>query len=106
MKMKTLLASAALAAAVPLGSVLASGSATTLSGPQGTGWYGWVDPLDLDRNTLLSAEERAARVATYDRNAGRVISRGEYASTGDTRVEPRRSYSGPSWSTNPPVPAP
>ena len=50
MKARTLLASAAFAAAVPLGTAVANGNATTLSGPQGTGDYGFVDPLDLDRS--------------------------------------------------------
>ena len=100
MKVKTLAASIALAAALPLGPALASGSATSPSGPQGTGWYGWVDPL-------LDDERYGMVTPAYDRNADGVITPDEYAaSAGDTRIERRMSYSGPSWATNPPVPAP
>ena len=98
MKVKTLVASVTLAAALPLGAALANGSATNLSGPQGTGWYGWADPL-------LDDERYGVVTPAYDRNADGVITQDEYAaSAGDTRIEPRASYSGPSWATNPSVP--
>lgn len=104
MKVKTLVASIALAAA-PL-AALASGSATSPAGPQGTGWYGWVDPLLDDERYGVTADQRYGVVTpAYDRNADGVITQDEYAaSAGDTRIERRASYSGPSWATNPPVP--
>lgn len=114
MRVKSLVASAAIAAALPLGPVLASGSATNPSGPQGTGWYGIVDPLE--RNGAISTDERTAAgagagasapAAAYDRDGDGVISPSERAAAAaDVRGERRRSYSGPSWATNPPVPAP
>jgi hypothetical protein len=104
MKVKTLVASIAIAAA-PLGA-LASGSATNPSGPQGTGWYGWVDPLlDDERYGVVGEQPYGVVTPAYDRNADGVITQAEYAaSAGDTRIERRASYSGPSWATNPPVP--
>ena len=106
MKVKTLIASAAIAAALPLGAAYASGSATNLSGPQGTGWYGWVDPL-IDDERYTMAPPAGATYASYDTNADGVISREEYAAaTRDMRGEraTRESFSGPSWATNPPAP--
>jgi hypothetical protein len=111
MKAKILLASAAIATALPLGPVLANGSATTLSGPQGTGFYGFVDPLDLDRNSMVAAPSAGAggtvppALQAYDRNRDGVITQSEYSYMNDARVR-RDAYSGGSWATNPPVPAP
>jgi hypothetical protein len=109
MKAKTLLASTAIAVALPLGGALANGSATTLGGPQGTGFYGFVDPLDIDRDGLVSAQSAGAggtvpaELGAYDRNGDGIISQGEYAAINDARAR-RGAYSGPSWATNPPVP--
>jgi hypothetical protein len=110
MKLRLLVASTAIAAALPL-SALAQGNATTLAGPQGTGWYGWVDPLDLDRDGRASPMSAGAGatvppdVARYDLNADGIISQGEYTLSNEARVR-QGAYSGPSWATNPPVPAP
>ena len=109
MKARTLLASAVLAAAVPLGSAVANGNATTLAGPQGTGYYGFVDPLDVDRDGQVAAMSAGAGgtvpadLATYDRNGDGIISQSEYAAINDAKNR-RGAYSGPSWATNPPVP--
>jgi hypothetical protein len=114
MKARTLIACAAAAAALPLGHAWASANATTLGGPQGTGAYGTVDPVDWDRDGIVSAEERAAPYvpydsATLDRNADGVISPSEHAAINDAKADVRRdrrnAYSGPSWATNPPAPA-
>jgi hypothetical protein len=109
MKMRTLIACAVSAAALPLAPAWASASATTLGGPQGTGAYGTVDLLDLDRDGVINAEERAAPAIAYDRNGDGVISPSEYAAVNDARDaargERRNTYSGPSWATNPPAPA-
>jgi hypothetical protein len=128
MKVRLLIACAATAAALPLAPAWASASATTLGGPQGTGAYGTVDPLDWDRDGMINAEERAApytaapsrsvpsttatasyESATLDRNADGVISPSEHAAINDARADVRRdrrnAYSGPSWATNPPAPA-
>ena len=120
MKVRILIACAAAAAALPLAPAWASASATTLGGPQGTGAYGTVDPLDWDRDGVLNAQEGAAAeirtdatapygFATYDRNGDGLISSSEYAALNDARDdargERRNVYSGPSWATNPPAPA-
>jgi len=131
MKVRLLIACAATAAALPLAPAWASASATTLGGPQGTGAYGTVDPLDWDRDGIVTAEERAAPYtaspsaaapyttapstsapydsATLDRNADGVISPSEHAAINDAKADVRRdrrnAYSGPSWATNPPAPA-
>jgi hypothetical protein len=109
MKAKTLLASTALALALPLAPAFANGNATTLSGPQGTGYYGFVDPLDLDRDgsvadmTAGAGGTVPADLASYDRNGDGIITQGEYALINDAKAH-RGAYSGPSWATNPPVP--
>ena len=54
MNAKRLAAAAVIAAALPLSTALASGSATLLGGPQGTGYYGFVDPLDTTRTGTVS----------------------------------------------------
>ena len=120
MKVTTLIACAATAAALPLAPAWASASATTLGGPQGTGAYGAVDLLDWDRDGVINAQERAAPgvrtdtsapygFATYDRNRDGLISPAEFAALNDARdsarSERRNPYSGPSWATNPPAPA-
>jgi hypothetical protein len=108
MKLRSLVASAAIVAALPL-SAIAQGNATTLAGPQGTGWYGWVDPLDLDRTGRAAPPNAGAGatvppdVARYDLNADGIISQGEYTLINEARVR-RGAYSGASWATNPPVP--
>jgi hypothetical protein len=86
MKVRTLVASVTFASALPLASW-----ATQPTGPQGVDWYGRMD---------------TGTAAAADVNRDGVISRGEYASSGDTRDPRRGPYSGPSWETNPPVPAP
>ncbi|OGA56642.1 MAG: hypothetical protein A3G81_10265 [Betaproteobacteria bacterium RIFCSPLOWO2_12_FULL_65_14] len=122
MKAKTIVVFAS-AAVLPLGAAWA----TQPTGPQGTGWYGYNAPsfATLDRNGdgVISADEyatanlRAERRAPaygspsagatippgYDRNGDGVISRDEMPA-GDVRSS--GPYSGPSWETNPPVPAP
>jgi hypothetical protein len=121
MKVRILIACAATAATLPFGAAWASASATTLGGPQGTGAYGTVDPLDWDRDGMTNAEEAAAPytaapstgtpydAATLDRNADGVISPSEHAAINDAKADVRRdrrnAYSGPSWATNPPAPA-
>ena len=85
MKVKTIVVLAS-AAALPLGAAWA----VQPTGPEGTGWYGYNAPS----------------FATLDRNGDGVISRDEHASAGDTRSSRSGPYSGPSWETNPPVPAP
>jgi len=121
MKVRILIACAATAAALPLAPAWASANATTLGGPQGTGAYGSVDPLDWDRDGVINAEEAAApytsapytsapyESATLDRNADGVISSSEHAAINDAKADVRRdrrnAYSGPSWATNPPAPA-
>ncbi|HEX6268337.1 MAG TPA: hypothetical protein VFZ81_15740 [Burkholderiales bacterium] len=110
MKVKTAIACAAVAAALPLGSAWAVANATTLGGPQGTGYYGTVDPL-TDRRDMAAPEERGAASAgagterAQDLNRDGVISPSEQAAATDTRRERRDSYSGPSWATNPPAPS-
>lgn len=123
MKVKTLVVFAS-AAALPLGAAWA----TQPTGPQGTGWYGYnpasLAMLDRNGDGVISAEEYAAANPSaerrapaygapsaggsipprYDRNGDGVISRDEQTSTGATRSS--GPYSGPSWETNPPVPAP
>ena len=111
MKARTLIACAATAAALPL-AAWANGNATTLGGPQGTGFYGTVDPiLEWYGTGMTAPEERGAASAgagtlsAYDVNRDGVVSAAEQAAA-ETRVPPRRdSYSGPSWATNPPAPA-
>jgi hypothetical protein len=111
MKARTLLACAATAAALPLAPAWAD-NATILSGPQGTGFYGTVDPIiEWYGAGMIAPEERGAASAgagadsRYDTNRDGVVSPEELAAA-QTRVAPRRdSYSGPSWATNPPVPA-
>jgi hypothetical protein len=121
MKVRYLIACAATAAALPLSPALASASATTLGGPQGTGAYGSVDLLDWDRDGVTNREEAAAPytaapstsvasdAATLDRDADGVISPSEHAAINDAKADVRRdrrnAYSGPSWATNPPAPA-
>lgn len=115
MKVRTLIACAAAAAALPLTHAWASANATTLGGPQGTGAYGVVDPLDRDHDGVINARDPAYPVATdttapysftaYDRNGDGFISSSEYAALNDARDEGRNVYSGPSWATNPPAPA-
>jgi hypothetical protein len=108
MKVKTLIACAATAAALPLVPAWASGNATTLGGPQGTGYYGTVDPVDYERYGMIPPEQRGTASAgtTYDQNRDGVISRSEHERVADARRPRRDSYSGPSWATNPPAPAP
>jgi hypothetical protein len=109
MKAKALLASTAVALALPAGAALANGNATTLAGPQGTGFYGFVDPLDIDRDGRTAEPTAGAggtvpsELASYDRNGDGVISQSEYAAINDGKARPG-AYSGPSWATNPPVP--
>lgn len=107
MKVKTLLVSSAIAASLPLAPALANGSATTLSGPQGTGFYGFVDPMHIDRDARVATPSAGGTVpgelAAYDRNRDGVVSQDEYAAMNDARAR-RGAYSGPSWATNPPVP--
>jgi hypothetical protein len=109
MKVRTLVAVAMLAGGAPFGAALAN--ATTLGGPQGTGFYGFVDPLDLDRDGRVAAPSAGAggtvppALAALDRNGDGIISQSEYAAINDARMR-RGAYSGPSWSTNPPVPSP
>jgi hypothetical protein len=111
MKTRTLLACAVTAAALPLAPVWAD-SATTLGGPQGTGFYGTVDPIiEWYGSGMLAPEERGAASAgatadsRYDANRDGVVSPEELAAA-ETRVAQRRdSFSGPSWATNPPAPA-
>lgn len=110
MKAKTLIASAAIAMALPSGAALATANATNLGGPQGTGFYGVVDPL-LERSTDFSSAGATAPadgpyLAAYDRNGDGVISQSEADAANQVRTDRRDSYSGPSWATNPPVPAP
>ncbi|HEX2200002.1 MAG TPA: hypothetical protein VHG88_15480 [Burkholderiales bacterium] len=107
MKVKTLIACAAVAAAFPMTPALASANATTLGGPQGTGFYGNVDPLDYERLGMIPPENRdAASIgATYDQNRDGMLSREEQERMADSRRPRRDSYSGPSWATNPPAPA-
>ena len=109
MKAKTLLASTAIAVALPLGAALANGNATTLSGPQGTGYYGFVDPLDIDRDGAVGEASAGAgatlppELGAYDRNRDGIISQSEYSAINDGKAR-RGAYSGHSWATNPPVP--
>jgi hypothetical protein len=119
MKVRTLIACAATAAALPLTPAWASANATTLGGPQGTGAYGVVDPLDRDHDGTINLRDPAYRAGAdisapygftaYDRNADGLISSDEYAALNEARDEARDErrnvYSGPSWATNPPVPA-
>jgi len=84
MKLKSLVLFAS--AMLPFGTALAQNNAEP-SGPQGTGRYG-----------------NSAPFAAFDRNGDGVISRDEQTSAGATRSS--GPYSGPSWETNPPVPAP
>lgn len=112
MKVKSLIACAATAAALPLATAWAVPNATTLGGPTGTGFYGTVDPLSRwYLPDVRAPEERGAAsagadaVTTYDLNRDGVISAEEQREA-ETRVTPQRdSYSGPSWATNPPAPA-
>jgi hypothetical protein len=113
MKVKSLIACAATAAALPLASAWAVPNATTLGGPSGTGFYGNVDPITeyYYQPGMLPPEERgaasvgASALSSYDVNRDGVISVDEQRAA-DTRVIPQRdSYSGPSWATNPPAPA-
>ena len=110
MKVRTLVACAATLVALPLASAWASGSATVLGGPQGTGYYGTVDPI-YDRQSMIPPEERGAASVgagadrTLDLNRDGIISPSEQAATTDTRRARRDTYSGPSWATNPPAPA-
>jgi hypothetical protein len=106
MKVKTLIACAA-TAALPLVPTWAFGNATTLGGPQGTGYYGTVDPIDYGRYGMIPPEQRGAASAgaTYDQNRDGVLSRSEQQGAADARRPRRESYSGPSWATNPPAPA-
>lgn len=87
MKMKTLIACAATAAALPL----TTAWATQPTGPQGIDWWG----------------HSGVGFAQMDRNGDGMISREEYATADQRGVTGRaRVYSGPSAETNPPVPAP
>ena len=116
MKVRILIACAATVAALPLGQAWASANATTLGGPQGTGSYGVVDPLDRDHDGVIYTQEPGGYVsappysfATYDRNGDGFITSNEFEAMKDTRAEARDDdrniYSGPSWATNPPAPA-
>lgn len=112
MKAKTLIASAAIAMALPSGAALANANATTLGGPQGTGFYGVVDPLDLDRDGVVSAARAGAGatvppdLARYDTNGDGLITQGEYIAINQAATTRGNAYAGDSWATNPPVPAP
>jgi len=108
MKVRTLVACAAIAAALPLSPAWAAANATTLGGPQGTGYYGTVDPVDEARYGMIPPEQPgvASTGTTYDQNRDGVISRSEEERVADARQPRRESYSGPSWATNPPAPAP
>ena len=98
MKVKYLIACAATAAALPLVPAWASGNATTLGGPQGTGYHGTVDPVDHERYGMIPPEQRGASVgATYDQDRDGVLSRSEQQRMDDARRPRRESYSGPSW---------
>jgi hypothetical protein len=109
MKARTLLAFAIAAIALPLGSAFANGNATTLSGPQGTGYYGFVDPLDIGRSGRVSEPSAGAgatvppEAAALDRNGDGILSQNEYTAINDGKAR-RGAYSGQSWATNPPVP--
>jgi hypothetical protein len=110
MKARTLLASAVVASALPLGAAFANGNATVLSGPQGTGFYGFVDALDIDRDGMVAEPSAGAggtvapEAAAYDRNGDGILSQNEYTAINDGKARPG-AYSGQSWATNPPVPA-
>jgi len=105
MKVGTLVACAVFTAALPLSPAWAAANATTLGGPQGTGYYGAVDPLDYEHYGMIPPEQRGASVgATYDQNRDGVLSRSEQQRMDDARRPRRESYSGPSWATNPPAP--
>lgn len=112
MKVKSLIACAAAAAALPFAAAWAVPNATTLGGPTGTGFHGNVDPItEWYQPGMLPPEERGAASAgagaihSYDLNRDGVISADEQRAA-EIRVTPQRdSYSGPSWATNPPAPA-
>ncbi len=111
MKVKSLIACTATAVALPLAPAWANGNATTLGGPQGTGFYGNVDPVaEWYRPGMIPPEERGAASvgagsSAYDANRDGVVSASEQLAA-ERRVAPRRdAYSGPSWATNPPAPA-
>jgi hypothetical protein len=107
MKVRTVVACAAFAAALPLYPAWAAANATTLGGPQGTGYYGTVDPVDPARYGMIPPEQPgvASTGMTHDQNRDGVISRSEQERVADARQPRRESYSGPSWATNPPAPA-
>ena len=90
MNCKRFVATAVIAAALPC-TALASGSATLLGGPQGTGFYGFVDPLDPERRGIVEQSQ-----------VGPVLL-AEYTQLNDSKLR-RGAYAGPSWATNPPAP--
>ena len=109
MRAQFIAASAVIAAALPFQAAFASGSATLLGGPQGTGYYGFVDPLDTARSGAITYPNAGAgatvppELSQYDRNRDGVVSLAEYTLVNDSKSR-RGAYSGPSWATNPPAP--